>query len=183
MALLLFGGCSGDNESNGAESPTPSNASAAFQVEKSGLRLTVPMTWREIAASEFPPAVLNRDPVTVFRRREADNGVFPNIVITTQSIDSNISALEFSRSTRENSSATLLDYEELALNERELSGQLTNVIEFTARSAPDQRRLRFWQTFIIRQNTGYVLTAAASTESSEIVASEIKSIIDNIGIQ
>ena len=181
LMLVGLAACGGqeNGNGNGDTSPTVTPASG-FNVTKSGVRVGLPSTWREIAASEYPSTVLSREPVAVFRRREADGGVFPNIVITRQTLGSDITPLEFSRATRENTSASLFDYEQLAVSERTLGAQQTAVVEFLARSAPDARRLRFWQVALTRPGTGFVITAAAATEPAETVTNEIRSVLNSI---
>ncbi len=184
LLLVVLSGCNSDEKPNPDDTTAP-NASATngIKIEKPNLVFIIPASWREIAANEFPEALLKRDPVAVFRRREADNGIFPNLVITSQSVSQTITALEFSRQTRENNSATLLDYEELRANEKEIAGQTTTILEFVARSAADERLLRFWQTVFVKQGTAYVLTAVASPQANEIITGEIEYIFNNIGIK
>ncbi len=181
--IFLLAGC-GSEDGEGDQSPSPTNDNTpGITIEKPGMRFIIPSSWREIAAAEFSDAVLSRDPIVVFRRREADGGIYPNLVVTSEQIASNVTALEFSRQIRENNAATLLDYEEIQSREEQIAGQLTTVTEFTARSAPDERLLRFWQTGLVQNSRGLVVTAVLSPQSSDSIPGEIARIFDNIGLK
>lgn len=183
VGIVVLSGCrSGDTDPDATEESSPTPAQEV-RIEKPEFTIMLPTAWREIAAAEFPEVILNKNPVAVFRKIQADAGEFPNIVITSQTIPPQITPLEFSRSIRENESATLPDFQQVELKQAEISGQATEIFQFSARSTAENRILNFSQTFLTDKGTGYVFTAATGQQASEQTKAEIYSIFTSVSIK
>lgn len=174
--LLLLSGCG--NSDTPPEQEIRLGDSEHILIEKEDYRLFLPKNWEIFS----PPQQISHQNI-VFRRREPHKGTYPNIVQTREDIPPQTTALELAKGSLESESTTLLSFQKINEDSLSLSGQKTLLVEFTAREGSEKRNLRFWQTFLVREQKGIIFTGSAAFDSDKDLQTEIKDIFKSIKIQ
>lgn len=178
--VFCFSGCGAEQDGTTTGSATPETASA--EIKKPSYRLKLPSSWREVPLSELPETLLVNSPAAVFQAGNADNGIFPNLAVTTDPLPNSWSALEFARQTVQNESVSLIGFQKFSEQEVDLGGQTTLLVEFEARAGAADQPLRFLQTFLNSQGQGLVFTAAVSPQATQASKETVLSILNSIAV-
>ena len=176
LATVAFlAGCGASDETQTADAVVPDNF---FQVEKPLFRLNIPENWQEVSATEFFGKSFSGSVLAAFRALESENGIFSNVVITTEKIPRNFSALEFSDSLMENLSGRLFGFSKISETPLTISGQNSKITEFLGSSESDKPPMRFWQVSFVRDGTGVVATGGSAQDAEsapEMILTILKS--------
>lgn len=175
---LVLGGCFEQNKEteNGL-------LSDSVRIQKSDFSIVLPSTWQEIHPSTITDVDFRtKDVRALFQQKEEDfRGSRAYLVLTTQKVETGATALEFFSESRDNMPALWFGFIVENEEEIEISSQNTILLTFTVQKQPDSVPVSYWQTYLVKNNTGYVFTAGKSEpvtqESGQTILNIFRSIV------
>ena len=163
LAGIFLGGCGDTTDKNAADTPQKN----FFFIEKSPFfKIQIPENWKEVSPAEFLGKDFSGTIVGAFRALESQKNVFPTLVITTEKIPKNISALEFSENLMFTHADRLFSFEKKDETPIEIAGQKTKLLEFSGATASDKPPKNFWQVAIVRDGRAVIATGVAAIDDN-----------------
>ncbi len=160
LASLLLSSC-GEQDS-GILNPSSVLSVGSFRVEKANFTIDIPQNWQEVSGTEFFGKSFSGAVSGSFRALQSEEGIFPNVVVTTEKIPRNFSALEFSESLMENTAGQLFGFSWIGETPVTIAGQPSRIVEFLGSSSAETPPMRFWQIAFVRDGVGVVATGGAA---------------------
>jgi len=145
-----------------------------------------PTDWEVIDSSGFTSNVPNQTQIA-FRNNIKSNIFTANLNISTTQITTGLSAEDFAKSNLKNAKNSLLDFQELNnINSIVFYGGNEHeayTLEFSGRKSAVESVIHFKQLYTVRDNIGYIVTAAHLPDEDETIVKELDEMLNSFALE
>lgn len=177
VSIPLFGGCFSidDNGSNGSTQSQNNDLAKTYSTNQ--FSFVYPQDWDLIEPKDFTSEIPAETQVVV--RNNIKNDTFTaNINVVKNDLQANKSTLDYAKEVLNRQKTGLLDYKE---TKRELikiqvggQEQETYYTEFEARLNSTEPVTRFFQTYAVKDKSGYVIMGASSLQENTATINKLQ---------
>lgn len=177
LSILLFGGCFSVDD-NGASGGTQSqNNDLTKTYSTNQFSFIYPQDWDLIEPKDFTSEIPAETQVVV--RNNIKNDTFTaNINVVKNDLQANKSTLDYAKEVLNRQKTGLLDYKETKrdLIKIQIGGQEqeTYYTEFEARLNSTEPVTRFFQTYAVKDKSGYVIMGASSLQENTAIINKLQ---------
>ena len=180
ITSLFLTGCFGS-------SPTEELLSISeIQYAQSDFTIKIDKNWETIEEPSFTSGVPKSTKV-VFRNNLHNEIFTANINISKISINDNSNAQDFALNSLEESRKKLTSFTEISSEEFKVpyldSYLPAHRIVFQGKEEPSSVKIRFDQTYVINNNTGYTITGAYLPREEENVVNNIQAMLESFSLK
>ncbi|MCT4592627.1 MAG: hypothetical protein N4A36_04605 [Candidatus Gracilibacteria bacterium] len=136
--------------------------------------INYPKLWQVVDGDDLKEAP--KGSMVVFRTPEDQSGIFTNISIIQEGVKSDINSLKYAKYNIEQGSFHLKDFQKISEEEVEISGEKTIIFNFFGKRSINEKSLEFIQTYLVKNQKAYVITAIYATDVNQAEKDKIKDI-------
>lgn len=154
--------------------------------ENSAFSISFPRDWEIIEPSDFTDDVPGETQV-VFRNNIKNENFTANVNVIRKTLLEPTDTIEYAKMVMNRQSSGLYGYRETRKDDSTImvgdSEQSTFFIGFEARVSPEERLVRYLQTFGIKDKFGYIITGSFAAEESSSVVNTVGEIVKSFRIK
>ena len=127
------------------------------KIQTNGIGICMSDGWEQVSDAKLKEESVPEETIAAFQMTESRAGQRDNIVVSTESLPTNASALAYAQANMKTIEATP-QYTVIEKREVEIDGNETILHIFTARPIADLPARRFYQLHLTKGTAGYVFT-------------------------
>ncbi len=144
-----------------------------------GFSLQPSPNWIVVEKSEFKDEIPS-ETLIGFTSPNVDSDLLKTFTVIAEELSTNIpETMAFANGNIGAAMKTVLDYERLSVEEYEIDGQKTKIHSFSGRMTLDDGKFLLIQSYLVKNNTAYILSGMLLPQADEIAQQEIHSMIQS----
>lgn len=185
LAIFLLGGCFNFGGS-GTGSGTKTVDERSKLYDTNDFSVVIPKDWEIISRAEFT-ADVPEETVVVFRNNVKNEDFTANVNIVKNSLQEPISTDEYSKRVSNRQKSGLYNYKEskndpvkIKIGDKDIDSFYRL---FEAQKGPDEKLVRYMQTYIVKGDSAYIITGAVSPKENDAVMKTIEDIVKSFKLK
>ncbi len=178
-SMLTLTACS----SSGGTSTTTDERSKVY--ESGEFTITIPKEWEVINKEQFTSNIPKETEV-VFRNNIKNETFTANTQVLKKPLQEEVSSLDYARMVM-NREQDLYDFKELQRQEitLKINGQdeKTFLIKFEGRKSPEEKLVRYSQSYAVKGKKAYIVLAAYAPQENESVVKVMEDIVKSFSLK
>lgn len=133
--------------------------------------------WTSLDSSEFGPDV-PKQTLAAFTAPNATSDLLKTLTVISEPIAVRVeSEVAYANANIGETIKNLINYEKIAIEESEISGQITKIHTFRGKLSLEEDMVLFVQTYLVQNQKGYILTGVLLNEASIEEIDEVKNMM------
>jgi|GEM_PF-1277051 len=190
LAVLCTGILSGCIDFSGGNKSTSGSQTAVDDQHKlyetNVFSAIVPKDWDVYEKDDFTSDVPS-ETIVVFRNNVKNENFTGNVNVVQNILQQSTSILDYAKMVNNRQSSGLYDYKEIKKEETKMKigsrEEPSYIVTFEAKKSPDEKVIRYIQTYAISGNNAYIITGALSTQENDSVVKTIEDIVKSFKLK
>lgn len=184
MSIFILGGCFDFGLNSSTNTTSTDSNSSVYQTND--FSLNIPSQWEVIDQSDFTSEVPG-ETVVVIRNNVKNETFTANVNVVKRNIEKNMDSKEYANLVGNRQKSGLVDYSEIKKEESTIVIGDKEVpdyfVVFDARKTTQDQLIRYRQTYAVKNNAAYIVTAASKADESESTSKIIENIVKSFRLK